>query len=506
MPVVTVRPDAVLAGAASFTVTGAANAAAATNDDSDASFFRKDSGVSGTSRITLGFSDPTVSANERVKRVRLRARAQADETDSKVDLMLGTRFAGLSYFYTGFAIRGVLGSAAPVEITGPWFTSSPDGASWDKQRVDALRSQVIEYKDGTARGYFYEFYIDVDKATKPSVTVTAPTGTTTTNSNPEVQWTYSDPDNADPQAFYEIKVFTAAQYGAVGFSPDTSSPIYGSGVVGSDEPSGPILELLLSGTYRAYVRVAKAINGQPFFSDWAFSQFVLNLTPPPTVAVDAAWDSAEGKATLTLTGGNPVGFTSQYFQLQRSDDGGVSWSFIRGGDFITPVSNVAVVVDYEAPRGLVVRYRARSIGISGENSVPSAFSSAIPQVLITNDGTWWLKVVNDPSLNRGGLKVTDGLGVTVQEPSNVFKPLGKNLPIIVSGLIGGEDGNLTITITSDNEWNSVEQTLLHQGTLLVQDPLLRQKYIRITDRSWEETYSGGRVVRDVSISYVEVEA
>ncbi len=507
MPTVTIRPDAVSTGASNFTVTGAANAAAATNDDSDASFVRKSSAVSGTQTLSLTFANTTITSAQRVRRVRLRARVETDNANGRMDLMLGTRVSGQTYYYTGYAVRGAVGVSTPVAVTGAWFSASPDGASWDQTRIDALRAQYIEYKDSSDIGYVYELYIDVDVSSQPTLSVSAPTGTITTSATPEVQWAYTDPDAELPQAFYQIRVFTAAQYGAGGFDPATSVSTWDSGVVGSSELGAAIAEPLLSGTYRAYVRVAKSINGSPFWSAWGFSQFVLNLTPPPTVAVSAAWSATEGKATLALTGGNPVGFTSQYFQVQRSDDGGTMWDYIRNGEEVAASGTyTATVLDYEAPRGLTVRYRARSIGVSGEERIPSAWSASIPQVLVTNDGTWWLKAVEAPALNVGSLVATGNLSRKVEEPNSVFRPLGQNLPIVVSGLIGGVDGQLTLTALNSTQWDAIEAVLTHQGTLLVQDPLGRQQYIRIITRSWVERYSAGRVVRDIAADYVEVSA
>lgn len=507
MPTVTVRPDSTGTGSGNFTVTGAASAHVATNDNSDASFVRKSNSVSGTATLTLAFADTTIAANTRVSRVRLRARVETDNSNGRMDLMLGTRVDGVNYFYTGIAVRGAVGVVAPTDLTGAWFTSSPDGASWDQARINALRSQFIEYRDGADRGFVYELFIDVDTTTQPTVSVTAPTGTVTTTATPEVQWTYTDPDATDPQAFYEVRVFTAAQYGVGGFDPATSPATWETGQVSSAEPGVIIESLLLSATYRAYVRVAKSVNGQPFWSTWQFSQFTLNLTPPPTVTVSAAWSASEGKATLSLQGGAPGGsYTSQYFEVQRSDDAGVTWSLIRGGSNITPSgSHAATVLDYEAPRGVTVRYRARSVGVLGENRIPSAWSASIPQVLVTNDGTWWLKAVTAPALNVGSLRVVGSLAVAVEEPNSVFRPIGADRPIVVSGVIGGQDGSLEIVTKGETEWSDVEAILLHQGVLLLQDPTGRQKYIRVTSRAWDEAYSAGRIVRTASVDFVEVD-
>lgn len=506
MPTVSVVPDSTNSGASNFTITGGANAHTVLSDNSDASYVQKSNSVTGTATLQVGFGTTTIGANEQVRRVRLVSRVRTDNANGRMDLMLGTRVGGLTYFYTGYAVRGSTGGVATA-VTGAWFTASPDGASWDQSRIDGLRAQVIEYKDTTDRGYVYEFDIDVDKATRPTVSVSAPTGTITTTSTPDVEWAYTDPDAADPQAFYEVRVFTSAQYGAGGFNAETSTATWESGQVASSEAGVAIGELLLSGTYRAYVRVAKSVNGQPFWSTFQYSQFTLTLTPPPTVTVSAAWSASEGKATLTLQGGAPGGgFTSQYFEVQRSNDSGVTWLLLREGTDITPDGTyAATVLDYEAPRGLTVRYRARSVGVSGENRIPSAWSSVVPQVLVTNDGTWWLKAITAPALNVGSLRVVGSLPITVEEPNSVFRPLGANRPLVVAGVLQGEDGSVEIVTKGETEWGSVEAVLTHQGALLLQDPTGRQKYIRITSRGWDESYSAGRIIRTASVDFVEVD-
>lgn len=506
MPTTVVSPDGTNSGAANFTITGAANAHTALSDNSDASYVQKSNSVTGTATLQVGFGTTTISATSLVRRVRLRGRVRTDNANGKIDLMIGTRVNGVTSFFSGYAVRGSTGGVA-TDVTGAWFTASPDGASWDQVRIDALRAQVIEYRDTTDRGYVYELDIDVDTATQPTVSVTAPTGTVTTTASPDVAWTYTDPDAADPQAYYEVRVFTAAQYGVGGFDAATSTATWESGQVASTEAGVTIGALLLSGTYRAYVRLAKSINSQPFWSTWAYSQFTVSLTPPPVVSVNAAWSASEGKATLTLTGGAAGGsYTSQFFEVQRSDDAGVTWALVRNGTGLAPNgSYVATALDYEAPRGVTVRYRARSVGVIGEFQIPSAWSGTIPQVLVTNDGTWWLKAVASPSLNVGSLRVQKALSVKVEEPLTVFRPIGSSKPIVVAGVIGGQDGSIEIVTNGDTEWDAVEAILLHQGTLLMQDPTGRQKYIRVTSRSWDESYSASRIVRTASVDFVEVD-
>ena len=80
------------------------------------------------------------------------------------------------------------------------------------------------------RSTLYELYIDVETAPRPTVTVTAPSGTVTDTSFPSVTWTpvFSD---GSPQSAYEIKIFDSTTYGGASFSPVTSEPTIETGII-----------------------------------------------------------------------------------------------------------------------------------------------------------------------------------------------------------------------------------------------------------------------------------
>jgi hypothetical protein len=503
--VTTVRPNATASGSGLFTITGgSASLNAALSDDSDATYISKTSSLTGQTSAILDFGTTTVSATQRVKQVRIRARCSTPTTSGKLNVYLGSRVDNQNYFHSALAVRGQ--NSSPTTFTGPYYTSAPNGESWSQESINGLRAKITEYTETTNIGNFYELYIDVDIVSQPTVTVSAPTGTITTTSAPDVTWTYADTDN-ETQAFYEIKVFSSAQYGAGGFDPATSASTWESGEIASSDSSAVVGENLTAGTYRAYVRVAKAVNGQPFWSDYAFNTFTLSFTPPtiPTMAV--AWSSSLGRATFTLTGAAPTGYTSQYYDIHRSDNAGVIYEGIRDGERLIPnASYIATAQDYEAPRDTIAYYRCRAVGIDA-NSIefPSAWST-VQQILITNDDTWWFKAVEEPTLNQGSVRVLKELDVQLPEPNTVFRPLGQDRPIVVAGPIQGQDGGYTIKTVTETEWDNLYPLLDYQGTLLVQDPYGNQKYIRITDRGWTAETQSGNVYRDITLRYVEVDA
>jgi len=495
MPVV--RPNGVPAGASSYTVTGAANAWTALSDDTDATFIRKTG--SSTASIILGMTTYAVAATERVKRVRLRARASTPLSTSKLNLQLGIKVGSQSTYGAAYSLRGV---NALGEYVGPYYTVAPDGSAWDQDRIDGLRIQVTDYKDGTARGYLYELYADVDLATQPSASVTSPSGSVTDTSRPEISWTFTDADG-DAQSYYQVKIYTAAQYGAADFDPEQSTATWDSGSVNSSDVAATVGAYLTNAVYRAYVKVAKTVNGDAFWSPWTFGAFTIAVSPPSIPVLSASYVSATNKVNLQAVGASAAGFDYQRYTIQRSSDN-TTWVDVRDAAELVPNSGyLATVVDYEAPRAAVSYYRTRALGTLGDNTVASAWSSSA-SVTVSNDGKWWLKAMAAPSLNTGSVRVLSGLQETVEEDAGVFRPKGRSTAVVVAGSIYGRDGTFTIATNGASEWASVYALARHQGVLLVQDPFGEQRYIRIVSRSIATTGAASSPVRRLSVGYVEV--
>jgi hypothetical protein len=502
MAVTTVRPSAVAVGSGLFTVTGAGTIEGALNDSSDSSYIQKTSTIVGSAEGILDFGTTTITSAQKVKRVRLRARVSTPSDAGKINTYLGSRINNANYFYSALAIRGTNSSA--TTFVGPWFNSAPNGSDWSQASINGLRAKVEEYSDSTDIGKIYELFIDVDVAAQPTVTVGAPSGTITSTSAPDVTWTYADSDN-ETQSYYQMKVFSSAQYGAANFNATTSTATYDSGEVASSDQTSVVGALLLNGQYRAYIRVAKAINGAPFWSSYAYTAFTISYTPPTVPSMAVAWSAAFGQASFTLSGNASGSYVSQYFQVERSDDSGVTYDYIRGGSNITPSgAYVGTINDFEAPRLVTVYYRCRSVGVdSNSNEFPSGWGT-VQQVLITNDESWWFKCITNSNLNKGNIRVLKQINVKVIEPNTVFRPLGSNRPIVVSGPIQGEDGGYNIKTVTEAEWDSIQPLINHQGTLLVQDPFGNQKYIRIVNREYQAETQGGNIYRDINLTYVEV--
>jgi hypothetical protein len=206
MAVTTVRPNATATGASLYSITGGSGSIhAALSDNSDSTFIKKATAVVGSGEVVLDMGTTTISASQRVKQVRVRARCSTPNDSGKMNIYLGSRIDNANYFFSGLAIRGTNSIATFV---GPYYNSAPNGQSWTQASINGLRVKVEDYKDTTDSGSTFELYVDVDIAAQPTVTVTAPTGTITTSAAPDVTWTFADSDG-ETQSFYQIKVFSA---------------------------------------------------------------------------------------------------------------------------------------------------------------------------------------------------------------------------------------------------------------------------------------------------------
>lgn len=499
MSVVTVRPDATLSGGSNFTVTGAANAHAATSDNSDSSHIRKTG--TGTASIIIGVGDTTIAASQTVSQVRLRARIQTPTSNGKLNLQLGTRVNGVNFFTAALAVRGAVSTG---EVVGQWYSTAPDGGAWTQAKINNLRAQVTEYRDSGDRAFIYELYIDVDIANQATVTVSAPTGTITATAKPDVTWSVTDPDG-DFASYYQVKIFTNATFTAAGFDPTTAVAEWDSSQVLATDVSATVGAFLLNGTYRAYVRTAKSVNGAPFWSGWAFSAFTVSLTPPTVPTIARTYDATENKVALTLTGAAAPSFASQAYEVQRTDDNGVTWGVVRYAAQLTPSGTfVATVTDNEPPRGQQVGYRVRSVGTSGSNVQASAWS-ATNYVTTVNNGAWILKTLEPVAQVATDVAVLAPDSWETPEQLGVFRPLGREYPVVVAGALNSDEGTYKVAAVSTTQLAAIQPLIRYQGPLLVFSPFGDQKYIRITTRRVTRTGTQSRPYWEWDLGYVEVQ-
>lgn len=198
--------------------------------------------------------------------------------------------------------------------------------------------------------------------TPAALTVTAPVGSVTTTTRPIVEWSFTDPASA-PQETYQIRLFTAAQYGAAGFDPLTSAATWDSTEITSatDRNRQITTDLVNATTYRAYMRLK--VGG--LYTAWQYSEFSMALDQPTAPILSVVHEPELGRIALFLDAGNqPVQFTptNSTFRVEYSDNNGVDWFIVRGCEAVTPDANFdAIVHDYEAPINMARSYRAQVV-------------------------------------------------------------------------------------------------------------------------------------------------
>jgi hypothetical protein len=196
-------------------------------------------------------------------------------------------------------------------------------------------------------------------------------------------------------------------------------------------------------------------------------------------------------------------YDAQVIVVERSTDGGITWAALDTVDAALP-TQVGQFDDYAPERDQANVYRARVIGFSGQDAVAGPYSPTAA-AFVPNDGKWWLKAEGNPDINLGGLLVTGPLKFSKEQNVGVFRPLGRNTPVVVSGDLYGLDGEYQVIVSGVSDWVAAEPLLMDWvGTVIVQDPFGATRRIQIVSRDMEQDGAAAVPRRRVSLGYVEV--
>ena len=485
MTVVALRPTSTAANTG--VVTGAGSAHAALSDDSDASYV----GYQAGQNSTLGMADLTLPAGAVL-----------------LSAVVRVRVARSGVWNLDTVLNGIIGSERSVWVT--WSTPTtvemtPRLASGAIS--DALLDATTLFITSTSQLLnVYEAYLDVRYVTVPVATVTGPTGTVTNTTTPTVTWGVSLDSDGGAATHAHIKIFTAAQYGAGGFDPTTSTALLDSGVI---NPFGVTTAPLADGTYRAYVRVAQSVNGVQHWSAWAFSGFTISVVRPAAPTMTLTAQPTQGRVKIDLAA-NAGAATTDRMELQRSVDGGVTWQAVRnqwGDDGLVLSATTATIYDYESLIGTATLYRAAAAHNYSSVYAASAWS-ATGSVTVTST-QWWLKDVLRPALNVPIELVTYG-EVTRAARHGILQALGATVPVVIADTRAGATGSSVVQTRTNVAHNTLlalaEQTI----TLLLQGPDAAgepNRYIRVGDLAVSRVVENINIpVRRFTVPWVETAA
>lgn len=445
-------------------VVGAANAHTALSDSSNASYVTCDDAEG--ARVDL--DSYTLGASEIVVGVQIIINAQAVGADV-ASMLAWIDTAGGTYPY-GAATLSTTASTTAQNYLGPYLQRA-----FTQSELDELTLSVY-FQKVTGAGTqikFIEAAVGILVASAPTATVNAPTGAQGTPT-PVVSWTFNTGSDGGPQSYYRVKVFSAAQYGAGGFDPATSTPTYDSGALAGTSLSHTVASSLAnSTTWRAYVSVAHTINSTTAWSAWAYSGFTTSYTPSDVSSVSVTPDNTNGKITVTANR-NTGTHAWATVDIERSIDGGTTWSAVRGATASTATntwvtswgSNAVTVVDYEVPNGTSVLYRARGNWVNSGVTVTGPWTSSastswsststfIKDPLVpSRNATFRLRYMPSPSRRR---------------PQGVFDVIGRTSPIVITDVRHDDEGVMTIH-TPDTTAATKLATLAQSTTWLIHAP------------------------------------
>lgn len=310
MSITTIRPNSSGGGSGNVSVVGAGgNYITALSDNSDATYVK---GLFDKAQVRPIFDTVTVtgigSGTQRVKSCQIRVR---NARDSAAALFQTVGFQLLNENDTSLSAAGAFysqrGTTTVTTSSGPVAFSAPGGVAWDQTQVNQLIMYATWHKDSADNGVFqrvHELYIDVDVNNQPTITGAPIVTNFTNNGRPNVSWVYADLDN-DPQAAWNVKIFTSAAVAAGNFSPDNSPSTWDSGIQTGPDATVQVAIPLQNGTsYVAYVRAAQSWpgpQGQYWWSSWvASAPFTVTFIQPYTPTINSVTNVTDANSLRAL--------------------------------------------------------------------------------------------------------------------------------------------------------------------------------------------------------------
>lgn len=207
-----------------------------------------------------------------------------------------------------FTVRTIFPTSTITTFEVATYTRDALGLVWDLHRINNLVCRLFSTVSVFDLIRCYRLWCDINYRVRPTVTISAPSGTVLTPS-PVITWTYSQSDG-DPIRNSEYMVFTEQVASNIAFDPETSEPVY-KGVVTGDLQSLTLPTSLDPNSYRVYIRSTSTYGA---VSLWASRQFSVQgpspaipglpdasgTLPSGTAVLEVVPDSTRGSATLRM--------------------------------------------------------------------------------------------------------------------------------------------------------------------------------------------------------------
>lgn len=505
--------------------TGGSSINGVLSDQTDATYVRRSAGATSNVLAQVELSTFTPGSGERIVTVVPGMRYLLAATDGKpCSVAVATvKDRNAKTLYTGpYATYPKATSA--TDVIGHPSTGrplAPDGTQWAQAHIDNLVHSVWDQHLATyaSRAYVYELYADVFTLKPATVAISAPSGAVAGTSFPAIAlsvstvvelWQTNAPALGDYLTGGQVQVciFDAVTYGATGFDPAVSTPVWATVVNGGvkasllynndayvdgSTPTSVALtatcgaSLANGAAYRCYARASRDVpGGDVFWGAWIYSSFSIAITPPATPTTTCI--NAVGTVPVIYCGYSS-GLTSPTFDFQRSLDGGTTWADVYDSNLqFDSTSTLRCCTDLTCPRGSSAQYRARVNCLVGGQQVSSAWSPACSLDTlgrtITNNVTGWFFYAQAGGVwSNPDQKVLAGPAIQRIEDQGVFYPRGRTKPVVVAGDMHGLDGSYDVLCANATDLANMDAIVASQGPVYVLDGFGNSKWIRITSRS-----------------------
>ena len=460
------------------------------SDNTDTTYILDGPGSGDTAIVNM--TSVSLPAGSIVKQIRARMRAQL--FGLRADAVLD-----MSPFQCVVTSPDLTATTNFIEYIGAWL---PAGGLGQSGIDNATMSAQTPPGPGS---WISEVYADLVYVAIPVTVVAAvtPDPVTSTNIVP-IAWTNTLDADGGVQTRYQIRTFTAAQYGIGGFNPATSPATQDTGEVVGAALTRNTLALANSTTYRAYVRVAQTVNGVSHWSAYAFDQFALSFTPSSILSVTTVAVNASARIDVTVNR-NTGTSAWNFVEVERSTDAGVTWSPVRGATYVAPsAADTFTVSDYETANGQSTLYRARATRIVSSLPISGAFVQSTPAVSWTSTSAW-LKSPANPTRNSPVDIDTPFVSTALPVRAGVFDIIGSAERVVISDVMSSPGSTLVIrTEPSDTTLIALLRDLVLLYHPTVCEGGTTGRYISITGVTFTPTVINGHVYQLWTVPYVEI--
>lgn len=316
----------------------------------------------------------------------------------------------------------------------------------------------------------------------PTTTVTvsvegvsaSPASVVTTTTRPTLSWSYTDLQK-DSQAVWQVYLFTQTYVSAhSGIDANPANFASGALAFGTDtNPTtrGVVADMdLANGSYKYYVRSA---DSSGLWSNWASRQWTQNVALPGSPSsLTATADQPNFRVNLSVNAA--VGGTTNIIRFEYSDDGGTTWTAVRGGEAVNLQSTTSII-DYDPPLGLTRLYRTYAYGAAPRIASPVSVTATA----LINKKTFVLTATDDPTLG-GEINVVDKPSWSRPVKAGVFEGIGAKFPTVVSdGVPKARKISLKIDMNSKADWDLIRKLVEANSTLVLRDPFGDVGYYRV---------------------------